>query len=237
MRVEAMKKRSSTGGKAAKARPRKVLRLKGRNFPKPPRSSSSADELMRVTRERDDSLQQQTATSDVLQVISRSPGDLQPVFETILENAVRICDAKFGNIYRWDGNALSLVATHNTPRAYAEARRRSPVRPNPNNIFGSMVATKTVVHILDAAKQREQGNLEYDAALELSGVRTCIAVPMLKQNELIGSISLFRQEVCPFKWVIPRLRARKASAQSTRRVRSATPPHLCLRSFGHRGTI
>jgi len=87
-----------------------------------------------------------------------------------------------GNIYRWDGNALSLVATHNTPRAYAEARRRSPVRPNPNNIFGSMVATKTVVHILDAAKQREQGNLEYDAALELSGVRTCIAVPMLKQT-------------------------------------------------------
>jgi GAF domain-containing protein len=198
MRVEAMKKRSSTGGKAAKARPRKVLRLKGRNFPKPPRSSSSADELMRVTRERDDSLQQQTATSDVLQVISRSPGDLQPVFETILENAVRICDAKFGNIYRWDGNALSLVATHNTPRAYAEARRRSPVRPNPNNIFGSMVATKTVVHILDAAKQREQGNLEYVAAVELGGVRTCIAVPMLKQNELIGSISLFRQEVCPF---------------------------------------
>jgi class 3 adenylate cyclase/tetratricopeptide (TPR) repeat protein len=89
-------------------------------------------------------------------------------------------------------------ATHNTPRAYAEARRRSPVRPNPNNIFGRMVATKTVVHILDASKQREQGNLEYVAAVELGGVRTCIAVPMLKQNELIGSISLFRQEVCPF---------------------------------------
>jgi hypothetical protein len=151
-------KRCSTGGKAAKARPRKVLKLKGRNFPKPPRSSPSADGLMRVTRERDDSLQQQTATSDVLQVISRSPGDLQPVFETNLENAVRICDATFGNIYRWDGNAPSLVATHNTPRAYAEARRRSPVRPNPNNIFGSMVATKTVVHILDVAKRREQGN-------------------------------------------------------------------------------
>ena len=199
MRVEAMKKRSSTGGKAAKARPRKVLKLKGRNLPSLLAVHRSADELMRVTRERDNrTLQQQTATSDVLQVISRSPGDLQPVFETILENAVRICDAKFGNIYRWDGNALSLVATHNTPRAYAEARRRSPVRPNPNNIFGSMVATKTVVHILDAAKQREQGNLEYVAAVELGGVRTCIAVPMLKQNELIGSISLFRQEVCPF---------------------------------------
>jgi two-component system NtrC family sensor kinase len=75
----------------------------------------------------------------------------------MLENAVRICDAKFGNIYRWDGDALHLLATQNTPLAYAEARRRSPVRPNPNNIFGRMVATKTVVHILDAAKQREQG--------------------------------------------------------------------------------
>ena len=203
MRVEAMKRRSRAGGKPAKARPRKAVKPKGRSAPKVTRSRPSSvggidKKIALLTRERDNSLQQQTATSDVLQVISRSPGDLQPVFETILENAVRICDAKFGNIYRWDGNALSLVATHNTPRAYAEARRRSPVRPNPNNIFGSMVATKTVVHILDAAKQREQGNLEYVAAVELGGVRTCIAVPMLKQNELIGSISLFRQEVCPF---------------------------------------
>ena len=201
--VEAMRKPSRAGGEPAKARPRKAVKPKGRSAPKVTRSRPSSvggidKKIALLTRERDDSLQQQTATSDVLQVISRSPGDLQPVFETILENAVRICDAKFGNIYRWDGNSLSLVATHNTPRAYAEARRRSPVRPNPNNIFGSMVATKTVVHILDAAKQREQGNLEYVAAVELGGVRTCIAVPMLKQNELIGSISLFRQEVCPF---------------------------------------
>ena len=73
-----------------------------------------------------ESLEQQTATSEVLQVISSSPGDLQPVFEAMLEKAVRICDAKFGNIYRWDGDALHLVATHNTPPAFAEVRRRSP---------------------------------------------------------------------------------------------------------------
>ena len=78
------------------------------------------------TRELTESLEQQTATSEVLQVISRSPGDLQPVFEAMLEKAVRICDAKFGNIYRWDGDALHLVATHNIPR-FAEARRRSPI--------------------------------------------------------------------------------------------------------------
>ena len=85
----------------------------------------------------------------------------------MLANAVRICDAMFGNIYRWDGDAFSLVVTHNTPLAYAEARRRSPVRPNPNNIFGLMVATKAVARIPDAAEQRERGNWEYATAVEL----------------------------------------------------------------------
>jgi hypothetical protein len=105
----------------------------------------------------------------VLQVISRSPGDLQPVFATMLENAVRICDAKFGNIYRWDGDALHLVAMHNTPPALAEARRRSPLRPGPNTLIGRMVATKTVIHIADQAayqgyiEQRDPGAV---AALE-----------------------------------------------------------------------
>ena len=69
-------------------------------------------------------LEQQTATSQVLQVISSSPGDLQPVFATMLENAVRICHAKFGNIYRWDGEGLHLLASHNTPPALVEARRQ-----------------------------------------------------------------------------------------------------------------
>src|SRR5262249_38876266 len=81
------------------------------------------------TRELAESLEQQTATSEVLQVISRFPGDLQPVFESMLEKAVRICDAKFGNIYRWDGELLHLLAAHNTPSALAKIRRRSPLRP------------------------------------------------------------------------------------------------------------
>ena len=155
-------------------------------------------DLSQRTVDLTESLEQQTATAEVLQVISSSPGDLQPVFEAMLEKAVRICDAKFGNIYRWDGDALYLLAAHNTPLAYAEARWRSAVRPNPNNIFGRMVATKTVVHVPDAAELREQGNPEYVAAVELGGVRTCLAVPMLKEHELVGSISLFRQEVLPF---------------------------------------
>jgi GAF domain-containing protein len=155
------------------------------------------DDLSQRTTELTEALEQQTATSDVLQVISRSPGDLEPVFASMLEKAVRICDATFGNIYRWDGEFLSLVAVHNTPPPFAEARRL-PRRPNPNNIFGRMLATNAVVHIVDAAQLSKGGNREYETAVELGGVRTCLAVPMLKGHELIGSISLFRQEVRPF---------------------------------------
>ena len=147
-------------------------------------------------------MEQQTATSEVLQVISSSPGDLQPVFETMVEKAVRICDAKFGNIYRWDGDALHLVATHNTPPAFAEARRRSPYRPGPKTPFGRMMATKTVIHVADLAADQgyiEQPHLpEHAAALELGGVRTVLLVPMLKDNGLIGAFTVYRQEVCPF---------------------------------------
>jgi transcriptional regulator with GAF, ATPase, and Fis domain len=89
------------------------------------------------SRELSESLEQQTATSGVLQVISSSPGDLQPVFDTMLHNAVRICDAKFGNIFRWEGDALHLVATHNIPPAFAELRRRSPFSPGPENPIGA----------------------------------------------------------------------------------------------------
>ena len=138
-------------------------------------------------------------TSRPAQVISSYPGDLQPVFATMLEKAVRICDAKFGNIYRWDGDALHLVATHNTPPAYAEARRRSPHRPSPKTLAGRMVVTKTIVHVADVAEQafteRSQATV---AAIELGGVRTMLLVPMLKENELIGAFTLFRQEVRPF---------------------------------------
>ena len=92
------------------------------------------------TREPTETLEQQTATSEVLEVIGSSPGDLQPVFQSMLENAVRICDAKFGNIYRWDGELMHLLAAHNTPPALAEARRRSAFRPT--SMVRQMVETK-----------------------------------------------------------------------------------------------
>ena len=158
--------------------------------------------LARTKRTTDltEALEQQTATAEVLQVISRSPGALEPVFTTMLENAVRICDAKFGNIYRWDGEALHLLASHNTPTALAEARKLSPLRPHPGTPVDLMVAHKTAFHADIAASQgyidrSDQGAV---AAVELGGVRTILAVPMLQGNNLIGSFSLYRQEVRPF---------------------------------------
>jgi hypothetical protein len=108
-----------------------------------------AIENARLLNELRQSLEQQTATSEVLQVISSSPGDLQPVFATILENAARICDAKFGNIYLWDSDAFHLVATHNTPPVYAESRKRGPFRPGPRHPFRRLVVTKQIYQVED----------------------------------------------------------------------------------------
>jgi two-component system, NtrC family, sensor kinase len=152
------------------------------------------------TRELSESLEQQTATSEVLKVISSSPGDLQPVFQTMLENAVRICDAKFGNIYRWDGKTLHVSASYNTPPAYAEERKRGRFRADQNTSLSRMIRTKAVVHVHDL--RTHAGYIERNpitvAAVELGGVRTLLAVPMLKEGELIGAFALSRQEVCPF---------------------------------------
>ncbi len=159
------------------------------------------NELRQRTTDLTESLEQQTATSEVLQVISSSSGDLQPVFATMLEKAVRICDAKFGNIYRWDNVTFDLAATFNTPPALAKARRRLPIRPSPGNLFGSMLATKAAIHVADLAaderyiKQRDPTAV---TGVELGGIRTLITVPMLKDNELIGALTVFRQEVRPF---------------------------------------
>jgi two-component system, NtrC family, sensor kinase len=147
--------------------------------------------------------EQQTATSEVLQVISSSPGDLEPVFATMLEKAVRICDAKFGSIYRWEGDALHHVATHNMPVAFAEVVGSLPaVRPSSTTTLSSrLLATKSVVHVADLAADQAYLERRFPpivAAVELGGVRTALAVPMLKENELIGSFILCRQEVRPF---------------------------------------
>ena len=140
-----MKRRSRAGGEPIKGRRPKTPKPTRRNAPKveirtKPSAVAEEKEVARLARERDEALEQQTATSEVLRVISASPGELEPVFRAMLERAVRLCGAKFGNIYRWDGEALHILASHNTPPAFAEAVRRSPYRPYPNSPIGRMVA-------------------------------------------------------------------------------------------------
>ena len=158
-----------------------------------------AIENARLLNELRQSLEQQTATAEGLQVVSSSLGDLEPVFATMLEKAVRICDATFGTIYRWDGEALHLVATHDTPPAFAEAPKQS--LPSTNRIVSSILKTKTPVHISDAAALQgsiDRSDLAAVQSVELGGVRTFLAVPMLKEGELMGSFTVYRQEVRPF---------------------------------------
>ena len=152
------------------------------------------------TRELTELLEQQTATSEVLQVISSSPGDLQPVFTTILENAARICEANFGNVYLWDGNAFHLVAAHNTPGAFADTRKRAPFRPNAGHPFRSLAETKQSFHVADIMTLPiyQEGDPQIAEAVELGKMRTCLGVPMLKDDKLIGAVLVFRQEVRPF---------------------------------------
>ncbi len=142
-----------------------------------------------------EALEQQAATSEVLKIISRSTGDLKPVFETILAEATRLCEAKFGVLWLYEGDGFRAVALHNAPAAFAEERQRNPVlRPNPGTGLGRVAATKQTVQITDA-----QAEPTYSAAfLHLAGARTFFTVPMLKDDELIGTISIYRQEVCPF---------------------------------------
>jgi GAF domain-containing protein len=139
------------------------------------------------TLELTEALEQQTATAEVLRAISSSQSDLQPVFETILEKAGRLSDAKFGNIYRLDGDALRLVATYNTPAAFAQFRRKAPFRPDTESLIGRMVRTKAIAHVADAAQQQgyiNRSNPSLIASNELGGVRTYLAVPMLKDGEM-----------------------------------------------------
>jgi signal transduction histidine kinase len=157
-----------------------------------------AIENTRLLNELRESLQQQTATSEVLGVISSSPGELQPVFETMLASATRICEANFGNLYLRDGEVFQLAAAHNTPPALVEARRRTPLRPD--FIVGRTQTTEQLVHVTDLAA--EQAYAERDpqtvAAVELGGIRTLLVVPMIKESELIGLLTIYRQVVRPF---------------------------------------
>jgi len=161
------------------------------------------DQVTTRTRELSEALEQQTATSEVLQTISSSPGELQPVFDAMLEKATRICEAKFGVLLRSEDEALRAVALHGAPPLYAEERRRNPVvRPSPETMLGRALATKQTTQITDIRDESEQNGSPSGTTgavlAKLAGARTTLAVPMLKENGLIGAILIYRQEVRPF---------------------------------------
>jgi signal transduction histidine kinase/putative methionine-R-sulfoxide reductase with GAF domain len=157
-------------------------------------------EIARLRRELDNALAQQEAAAEVLRVISSSPGELEPVFEALLANAMRICEAKFGHLLLHDGENFRAAALHDVPAVYRHFWERGPIRPGPMTGLGRLASAKQVVHVADLAA--EQAYADRDplrvASVELAGARTFLAVPMLKENELIGAIVIYRQEVRPF---------------------------------------
>ena len=159
-----------------------------------------AIENTRLLNELRQSLEQQTATADVLRVISSSPGELEPVFQAMLENATRICEAKFGTMYFREGDGFRAVAMHGAPPAYVELRLHKLFHPGSATGIGRVLQTKQAVQIEDAGA--DQGYSERDplrvSAVELGGVRTLLDVPMLKDNEVIGLVAIFREVVRPF---------------------------------------
>jgi GAF domain-containing protein len=159
------------------------------------------NELRQRTDDLSESLEQQTATSEVLQVISSSPGELAPVFSAMLENATRICGAKFGIMWLHEGDGFRVGALHNAPTAFADERRREPtIHPHAESPLGRVFRTRQVVQIADitAMQGYAEGNRPLVALAEFGGARTIVAVPMFKDDKLVGVISIYRQEVRPF---------------------------------------
>jgi GAF domain-containing protein len=157
------------------------------------------DEVQARTRDLSESLEQQTATSEVLQVISSTPGELEPVFQSMLENATRVCGAHFGAMFLYEQDRYEVVAAHNSPLSFGPTRERL-IRPHPESALGVVSRTKQTTHISDLRTNPAylQGDAAVVAMAEVAGARTLVVVPMLKEDQLIGAIAIYRQEVQPF---------------------------------------
>jgi len=190
-----MRRRSTAGPERAKSRRRKTVTKKRRSL----RNPSAADyktqsHVAQLVRERDEALEREKATTEVLRVISWSPGELKPVFQAMLESAVRICEAKFGTLFRYDGENFHMTASVGTPAALVKfQKQRGPFRPASAGVIARVLRTKQVAHSADSAAEPNPG-----VATTLGGARSIVGVPMLKDNELVGAIVIYRQEVRPF---------------------------------------
>ncbi|TMJ80893.1 MAG: HAMP domain-containing protein [Alphaproteobacteria bacterium] len=149
------------------------------------------------TSELSESLEQQTATSEVLQAISSSSGELEPVFQKMLENATRVCGADFGVMNLWDGENFSIGADYNVPPAFVAYRKRAPIHPHPESGLAAVVRTHQFAHIQDVRQggAYRGGDPTVVGIADVAGARTILIVPMLKEDELIGTITIYRKEV------------------------------------------
>src|SRR5579863_7001526 len=199
-----VKRTGKTSGKAANPRRRKAASRKRAVVAKHRAGGDRAGDLglaalqaqlEQKTRELDEALAQQAATAHVLRVISSSPGELEPVFQAMLENAVRICEAKFGVLNLHEDGMLRMGAVHNVPPAFAEFLRGQggAYRPTPGSLLDRVMRTKQVGHTAGDGAEPVAGR-----ATTLGGARSTVCVPMLKDDVLIGAITIYRQEVRPF---------------------------------------
>src|SRR6202048_4007265 len=195
-----MRRRSRAGPERAKSRRRKTVAQKRRGL----RNPSAADhktqsDVAQLIRERDDALEREKATAEVLRVISSSPGELAPVFDAMLANATHICGAEFGLLYLDDGDLTRIAAVYNVPAAPA-ATQNVPLRIHPKSGHAEARRTKQVAQIADLRTMPPyvEGDQRIVALADLGGARTALAVPMLREDTLLGTIAIYRQEVRPF---------------------------------------
>jgi signal transduction histidine kinase len=158
------------------------------------------DEVQAKTRDLEEALEQESAGSEVLKLISMSSGDLEPVFQKLLESATRLCGAELGIMNLLSGGMVRQVSFYNMPEAYVSEWSGKPYPPHPESVMGTVMRTRQVVHVDDLRTRPaySAGNPAVVALSDIAGARTYVGVPLLHRDELVGMISIYRREVRPF---------------------------------------
>ena len=204
-RGEPLKRRSKVSSKPAKAQGRNAAKPKRRTTRHEPtvaRAAGERGESPGTIRELNEAREQLQAISEVLRALGSSQGQLEPIFQSTLKNATRLCEAKFGALYLRETGGLRVSVMHGAPPAFVEERRRNPViQPRPGTMLADALATMRAVQIADLKTEADASSASGTTGGELArlaGARTVLAVPMVKEKDVVGALTLSRQEVRPF---------------------------------------